>query len=558
MTDSRGDAFHSVVTYHEITKHYHYRHAASLGYMDWDTQPDPFRLYEGVEVLRFPFITKDSTAPHLDLYRRGNNRPEPFGFVNLGRFMELSMGLSAWKSYQGEQWPLRMNPSSGNLHPTEAHLAVPSLPGIKAGAYHYSPYLHGLERRAALKDDLWQSIRNHFGCEGFLVGLTSIFWRESWKYGERAFRYCNHDVGHALAALSVSANLMGWKMVCLNGLSDDDTETVLGLKKTAWHPIEEEHPDIMCFLFPYSAGPETIPWDLPGDIIRRFDDVEFKGIPNKLSSEKMKWEIIYQTAEAARKGRTPPTGSRLEAGDFKREAESRFTAAEIIRKRRSGVDYDSSRSQMEKQRFLSLLDKTLPRGNCAPFDLQLQKPCIHLLIFVHRVTGLEPGLYAFVRNPDDSLLLKEEFHSRFAWEPLAGDFPLFLLEQKDCRGIGMGVSCDQEIGGDGAFSLGMIANFSDTLGANPFRYRHLFWEAGMVGQVLYLESEANDISGTGIGCFYDDEVHQVAGLRGNRFQSLYHFAVGTALRDSRLTTFPPYFHLKGQATGVRSACPRFL
>ena len=40
------------------------------------------------------------------------------------------------------------------------------------------------------------------------------------------------------------------------------------------------------------------------------------------------------------------------------------------------------------------------------------------------------------------------------------------------------------------FSLGMIADYMDSLttyGAGF--YRNLFWEAGMVGQVLYLEAE---------------------------------------------------------------------
>ena len=62
-----------------------------------------------------------------------------------------------------------------------------------------------------------------------MIGLSSIFWRESWKYGERAFRYCNHDVGHALACLRFAANLVGWKMVYLNALSHEEVETLLGL-----------------------------------------------------------------------------------------------------------------------------------------------------------------------------------------------------------------------------------------------------------------------------------------------------------------------------------------
>jgi hypothetical protein len=37
--------------YHELTKHRHDRYARSLGYMDWETQPDPFRRYSGAQLL---------------------------------------------------------------------------------------------------------------------------------------------------------------------------------------------------------------------------------------------------------------------------------------------------------------------------------------------------------------------------------------------------------------------------------------------------------------------------------------------------------------------------
>jgi nitroreductase len=42
-----------------------------------------------------------------------------------------------------------------------------------------------------------------------LIALTSIHWREAWKYGERAFRYCQHDLGHAIAAIRIAAALAG-------------------------------------------------------------------------------------------------------------------------------------------------------------------------------------------------------------------------------------------------------------------------------------------------------------------------------------------------------------
>ncbi len=111
----------------------------------------------------------------------------------------------------------------------------------------------------------------------------------------------------------------------------------------------------------------------------------------------------------------------------------------------------------------------------------------------------------------------------------------------------MQVSCQQDIAGDGAFSVGMIARFKENIEGQLFLYRHLFWETGMIGQVLYLEAEAHSVRGTGIGCFYDDLVHQLSGFKDNAYQSLYHFTIGGALEDERLTTLPPYYHLKNSA-----------
>jgi hypothetical protein len=103
------------------------------------------------------------------------------------------------------------------------------------------------------------------------------------------------------------------------------------------------------------------------------------------------------------------------------------------------------------------------------------------------------------------------------------------------------VSCGQEIAGDSAFSLGMIAEFAGPLQKHgPWFYRRLHWEAGVIGQVLYLEAEAAGVRATGIGCFFDDPVHDILGVRGNELQTIYHFTVGKPVEDLRLLTEPPY------------------
>ena len=71
-------------------------------------------------------------------------------------------------------------------------------------------------------------------------------------------------------------------------------------------------------------------------------------------------------------------------------------------------------------------------------------------------------------------------------------------------------------------------------------YRNLFCESGLVNQVLYLEAEEAGIGATGIGCYFDDPVHDVFGISSGDWQSFYHFTVGGPVEDRRLTTLAPY------------------
>jgi hypothetical protein len=80
------------------------------------------------------------------------------------------MALSAWKKIpEGQAWSLRVNPSSGNLHPTESYLIIgkQSSPKISEGLYHYQPYQHSLEVRRAQDDCLWEYIVGQVPKHGF-------------------------------------------------------------------------------------------------------------------------------------------------------------------------------------------------------------------------------------------------------------------------------------------------------------------------------------------------------------------------------------------------------
>jgi SagB-type dehydrogenase family enzyme len=525
--------------YHRRTKHHFQRYARSPGYMDWRNQPDPFRHYDDVQSVALPFAETDPAGDHMALYGR-RQAPEHLSLQSVAVFLELSLALSAWKAYGESRWSLRINPSSGNLHPTEAHLLVPEMKGLSSGRYHYNPLQHALERRSGIPRTVWEAIGAHFGTDGFLVGLTSIFWREAWKYGERAFRYCNHDVGHALAAISFAAGLLGWKTIWLNALADEDVEAALGLHLTRWPALEAEHPDLLCFVQRPSGN--RSPADLPGDALKTLAATAVEGTPNRLSPQRVEWRLIYDAAEGTRKPRTAPLPAVCAQPPFYPRSSSAFNAARIIRRRRSATAFDPQ-GKIDCEQFFAILDKTLPRGAGPPFDVGIGEACVHLLIFVHNIEGLPRGLYLFCRNDTQLASLRQELSSDFLWESATSGLPLFLLRTGDFRTEAARLSCHQDIAGSSVFSLGMLARFDDVVRSAPHRYRSLFWETGMIGQVLYLEAEAQGARGTGIGCFFDDPVHDLAGLQTEAWQSLYHFTVGIPVEDPRLTTLPPYHHL---------------
>jgi len=540
--------------YHNRTKHYPWRYAKSLGYLDWDTQPNPFRFWEGAEVVKLPLL-EDPKHPPLALYDPKFAAEEPFTLESLSKFLELALGLSAWKSAGGSTWAVRMNPSSGNLHPTECYLVLPDIAGLR-GVYHYNPYMHALEKIRDIPAPVARALREHFKTELFIAVLTSIPWRESWKYGERALRYCLLDTGHAVGTLRFSANLQGWKVKWLSALGDADLRTILGFDKVQFHEGEDEYPELALAVFPKSVP--DVDRDIPPKLVEAFRELPVYGKPNVLSPDRVIWEIVYTTAGALEKPRTSPL--RFSYGDKPLRVEVPYklpTAEEIIRTRRSGHIYDP-KVWIDRETFLQILDRTSPRDSFSPFDVEISPTYISLLLFVHRVRGLERGLYTYIRNKEHLKLFKERFKKDFLWEEVEEN--LYLLAEGDTRDIAAYLSCMQDIAGDGAFAVAMLADFRDVF-KHPWVYRNIHWEAGLIGQVLYLEATGYGIKGTGIGCFFDDLTHEVVGLAkiykgvmsnllepqveaDPTVQVVYHFTVGGAYEDPRIQSFPPYAHLK--------------
>ena len=522
MTDSGVTA--PVRLYHDGTKHHFHRFARSLGYLDWASQPNPFRSFAGADVIALPPNPQSNPQSAI-------RDPQ---FAALGDILRHALGLSAWKRFGASHWALRVNPSSGNLHPTEAYVVAGASPAFAGapGVYHYAPDRHALERRCAFAgaglagDDL-------------LIALTSIHWREAWKYGERAFRYCQHDMGHAIAALAIAAANAGRHATLLPDWPHADIAALVGIDRDEDY-VEAEREEPGCLI---RIGRESRVDSTESSVVSRAALLAsaragaWTGRASRLSDDHTTWTFIDEIAAATRDpGRPAASIPPIQLPDY---PITRLPDRPLVLRRRSAVALDGT-TAIDAARFFAMLARVMPRA-APPWDALWWDARVHLVLFVHRVDGVAPGLYLLARSEAAVEPLRAACGRAFLWTRAHDALPFFALALGDCRALARRLSCDQDIAADGFFSLGMLADFDASLAAfGPAFYRHLFWESGLVGQLLYLEAEAAGARGTGIGCFYDDPVHEALGIADHRFQSLYHFTVGMPVEDPRITTEPGY------------------
>ncbi|MEX8518168.1 MAG: nitroreductase [Leptothrix sp. (in: b-proteobacteria)] len=573
----------SVRAYHERTKHQLQRYAAGPESLDWDAQPDPFRRYLGAPLESLLLVADQISTPWAELFVPGAIAPQPFHRTSLAALFELSFALAAWKEVGPDRWAVRCTPSSGNLHPTEAWLLTRGAAGLADGLYHYAAREHGLERRAtfapALPNPPTEPPRA-------FIALSSIHWREAWKYGERAFRYCQLDLGHALGALRYAAALQGWRL-CEVPIGTAELATLLGLDRDAdYGPAEREDAELLLELRPGSATsmqhPDPLPRDArpaPADSITTAVAVPqhwtatstWAGQANRLDRHPMyRWPVIDAVAQASAIPTAAPApaqpapaaamaslAERADASALARPAATdppSPSASTLIRQRRSAQRFDS-RARAPLAQLLPLLAALQsPR---LPLDLPAAgadgSPCgaarVHLLVFAHRIDGLAPGAYLLPRRAQSEPLLRATFPAALDWTPVAlpqtaGPIRLLHLgENPALAGTLRTINCHQALGSDAVAAFALLAEFDPVLGEPspaPWQYRRLFQEAGLLGQVLYMEAEAAGLAGTGIGCYFDDALHQLVGLQGSVLQSLYHFTIGVRIDDPRISHVPPY------------------
>lgn len=488
--------------YHESTKHSVESLSRAPHLLDWANMPDPFRHYEGVPVLDLPADPPSPETPALDVLQGvAGSSPACDGPMFLSQLLFYSAAISASKHVPstGYRYALRVNPSSGNLHPTEFHFLTRGLEEWPDGLYHYRPSAHMAEQRAIGSVEM----KLASGPAPIVFVLTSIAWREAWKYRDRAYRYCLHDIGHAWQALALAARAIGCDSFAVGHFPDDEVARVCRLHEDEWPMLIIE------------LRGSSIPVREP----QTCETVWYGGHANQLSKETTAYtriEEIQGTTKLSEHlcrciaaAEPAPTGS----GETKLPSPASSTRAfgEVARMRRSALDFQGGRQLMSLTQLSAILAATT-RPRFADFA---NAHFIQLYLYAHRVDGLPPGVYRFWSEPAE----------------------LERIKSGDQRVAAAGLSLGQELAGNACVAFSMIGDIERAGRAHGDRgYRYVHFEAGAIGHRLYLAAETLGLGATGIGAFYDEEVHRYLKLAPEQGQVVYHFAIGYPVPDPRLET----------------------
>ncbi len=202
-------------------------------------RPRPFKSYESLEVYPLPEIDPPE-IPALEAI--ATSRAEPphsstgIDLTDIATICYLAGGITQETTYQGEQVRFRAASCTGNLHHIELYLVIGDVDGIDPGVYHFDPTKFSLGRLRA--DDhrgvLCEATDNGNEDAPVTVVLTSTWWCNAWKYGDRTYRHAFWDGGTVIANLLAAAHGSGHRTDVVSAFVDDRVAELIGIA-----PIEE-------------------------------------------------------------------------------------------------------------------------------------------------------------------------------------------------------------------------------------------------------------------------------------------------------------------------------
>jgi len=472
--------------YHEITKHSYTNVRSNPHALDWDNRPLTYKIYPAAGAIALPreldLSAMPATAAIAAAPARLDATDEPLNLETLTRILFCAAGLTRSKTVGGEDYHFRAAASAGALYPIEVYLAASEVEGAEPGLYHFSPAdlkLRGLRRGdwreylalAAAKRPALIEARA-------VVMLSAIFWRSTWKYRARAYRYCFWDAGTMLANLTAAANAERLAVEIVTAFEDAPVERLID--------ADAEREGVVCLVAIGRGAPASV---TISDAQSAASPAPLKLDTVPLSTHEKSYEDLAKIHRA----------SRLETIE-----EVRAVAAASLEARPAPAAIESiTPAVLPEADALGLGETVLRRGSARAFAREpiaaeelatimatsrapLQTdfpPTVAPYLIINAVDGIASGAYYYRRETGSFEVIK------------CGEF----------RGEAGYLCLEQTLGADCSALICYMTDLDrvlDALGNRGYRDAHL--EAGILGGRAYLAAYSLGRGATGL-TFYDDD-----------------------------------------------------
>ena len=481
--------------YHGRTKHSPVSIRSGPHYLDWDNQPHPFKVYENLDSLPLDEHLASSGVPALEAISR--SAPQGQREVNrqeLGELLFLSAGVTRRRRYFGGEMLFRAAACTGALYHIDVYLVAGPLADLDAGVYHFAPERFALT--PLRKGDHRGALVEASGAEPAvahapaILVFASTFWRNSWKYRDRAYRHCYWDGGTILANCLAAA-----------AARDIPGRTVMGFAEDAVNRLIGLNPDKEAALCLVPVGRTASPTPPSGEPLPVLDfatrplsrrEVDYPSIREMHAASSLE-----SAAEVGswREGETEAAVAGDAAGTDERVTVIRELPLEtapaaslpagsieqVIVRRGS-----TRRFSHEAVTFAQLSNALhyATRGVAMDVDPDGARPLNQLYLIVNHVDGAAPGTYVLERERACLQLLRE------------GEF------RREAGFLGLG----QEIPHDASVNVYFLADLEPALARYGNRgYRLAQMEASITAGRLYLAAYAQGFGASGL-TFFDDDV----------------------------------------------------
>lgn len=467
-------------SYHDATKQTWRSVRNSRHELDWANQPVPFKLYPDLEPIPLGHDLSESDWPAVDALSGEPSPNKPRSHDEwLPWLLFYAAGITRRIRRGGTVTSFRAASSAGALYPIEVYVVCGDLgDDMAAGVYHFQPYDFSLVRlregdhravlaRASVDDDVARAPVS--------LVLTGVPWRSTWKYQARGYRHVWWDAGTIASHVLTLATARNLPARVLAGFIDEGVAHVVGADLLHEFPLA---------VVPVGdpAASALVPDGMPARLTHRHlplgppEDVEPRWLkPHRVGE--------FENAASVRAWRDTMHGLRREVATEIHTAPALplFDTTEDVVLRRGSV----RRFGHERLRAVGLTWPLAVASRGAPGDFTGEGDTLLAQhVTVHSVEGVPSGAYR--------------------WTPDGLD----LLRPGSFRGESATLCLEQELGGDGAYTVFHLADLATVLSQGGARgYRAANLEAGIASGRMQLAAHTLGVGATGL-TFYDDDVRR--------------------------------------------------